>query len=550
VVALAAMAGTLWLSTAGLGRLVALRHRAGISGLLRLEAAVVMALVAIAFARAWVLVEMLRDAGTPAALAQAARVYSGGFVVLAAASATALDRSDGFAARLLTWSERPMLLLAGGFAGLIAVSTMLLSLPISVASITDISIVDSLFTATSAACVTGLSVNDVGATYTNFGELVILLTIQLGGLGIMTLAALLLTAAKDAGLEQQSLYCAMLEARHPGELRSMMRTIVATTLAIELGGALLLALAFRHDPNLGDRSLLWMALFHSVSAFCNAGFALWSGNLAPFTESPFTQLVIAALIVLGGLGFPVMRELWRRERARIARTVHPALPRPHRLSLQSRVVLASSAALLVVGAWLIGVLEHSQSLAKLGLGDEIVNAVFASVTSRTAGFNTVDFGAMRDATLLVVMLLMFIGGSPGSCAGGIKTTTFATLVATMRAELRGRDPQLFGRALPAATVRRAVAVTALSAAIVFVVAVILSLLEPQPLSRLLFETVSAFGTVGLSTGITASLSIPSKLVLVVAMFLGRVGPLTVALAVGDGAARPRHRLASEALPIG
>lgn len=549
-VALAAMAVVVWSSSGGILITLARRGlRVGRSGLVRTEVGLTLALVGLLLARAWILYRALQD-GDAVHVAAAARTYTGAFIGVGVLALTVFADTDRFAKLLLLLSERPARMLASSFALMIAIGTTLLSLPASVHRLSDVSLIDSLFTITSAVCVTGLTVNDVAATYTPFGLAVILVGIQLGGIGIMALAALALTASRDAGLEQQSLYCTMLEARNPADLRSMMRGIVSATLLVEAIGALLLYLAWRDHPATADRSVLWLSVFHAVSAFCNAGFALFPGNLAPFTSSIVVQLVIMVLIILGGLGFPVMRELYRQSRARLRRLHLPTAPRPPRLSLQTRVVLFMTTTLVLGGAWFFFILEHSQSLAALPPVDQIVGALFASVTTRTAGFSTVDFGAMREATLFGAMLLIFIGGSPGSTAGGIKTTTAATLGATLRAELRGRDPELFGRALPSDTIRRAFAVVAIGAAVVFTLTLALSLLERQPFVKLLFEAVSAFGTAGLSTGITPLFSAGGKLVLILGMFIGRVGPLTVALAVGAAGARRRHKLAAESLPIG
>ncbi|MBI2892413.1 MAG: TrkH family potassium uptake protein [Deltaproteobacteria bacterium] len=484
------------------------------------------------------------------ASAGAARTYDLVFaaVSLVALLFTRLPRTLAALANLL--GKRPALVLAGSFAAMIAVGTLLLVLPISVRRVADVSFIDSLFTMTSAVCVTGLVVNEVGETYTFFGQLVILGGIQLGGIGIMTIAALVPLLRRDGPLETRERYASMLEARHVGELRSMVAGVLIATLAIEALGALGLWGAAVADPTLQGRPLVWPAIFHSISAFCNAGFALYEGNLVRFAPGAWFQLVIMALIVLGGLGFGVLREVWLAGLARVGRFFSRGVSRPPRLSLHARVVLWMTAGLIALGAVAIGALEAGHALGHLRVGPMVIGALFSSVTTRTAGFNTVDFGAMRDGTLFLVCILMFIGGSPGSCAGGIKTTTAATIAAALKAELFGHEPSLGGRAIPATVLRRAIAVAAICCAIVATAVLALTLTERQPFLRLLFEATSAFGTVGLSTGITPSLTVPGKLVIVATMFVGRVGPLTIALAVGRAVGHRPYRLAQEGLSIG
>lgn len=552
IAAVVVMLGSLAASTRGALRLAELKSLlARRAGLLKFEVALVLGLASVWLGRVYVLARQISPAdGTETEHAQAARTYTIFFLLLATVAWLFVREAVRVARLLLRLSRRPALLLAGSFGALIAIGTTLLALPFSVRRMADISFVDSLFTMTSAVCVTGLVVNDVGETYTGFGQLVLLMGIQLGGIGIMTLAGLVLTARKDADLQAHSRYAAMHDARSIEHLRTMMRSIVVATLTIEAVGALLLWLAWADDPRLAGRSPLWVALFHAVSAFCNAGFSLFPRGLIDFAHDRFVQIVLLLLVVLGGIGFPVLRELWARgaERARYALELRH--PPPRRLTLSTRVVLGTTAALVVGGAIVVGLLESTGALRPLGVLDGALNALFTSVTARTAGFNTIDVGALRDATLLVLIALMFVGGSPASCAGGIKTTTAAAIAAALAGELRGREPQMGGRALPAEVIRRAIAVAALSTAIVLLVTLVLTLTETKPFLPIAFEAVSAFATVGLSTGLTPDLTIAGKLVIVATMFVGRVGPLTIAAAVGEQNRRERYRLAQEGLPIG
>jgi trk system potassium uptake protein TrkH len=281
-------------------------------------------------------------------------------------------------------------------------------------------------------------------------------------------------------------------------------------------------------------------VFHAVSAFCNAGFSLFAGNMTQFAGDVGVQVVLMVLIVLGGLGFPVLMEVVRTGWQRLRRVVDSKASAPARVGLTTRVVLTTSGVLVVAGMVAVLALEFTGALTPAGeamTGGRVLGALFASVNARTAGFNTVDLGVMRDATLLLMCALMFIGGSPASTAGGIKTTTAAVVMATLRGELRGREPELGGRAIAAEALRKAIAVSALSLLIVLTVVLLLTLTEDQPFIRLVFEAVSAFATVGLSTGITASLTVAGKLIIAAAMFVGRVGPFTIALAAAT-AARP------------
>jgi trk system potassium uptake protein TrkH len=519
-------------------------------GILRLETVVMLALAGFLLARGWVLYRQLFPAAGAEGRVYAAQTYDVVFVVLAAMQLGLLAAEEKLARGLLRMARRPALLLATSFAAMIVVGALLLTLPISVHRVADISFIDSLFTSTSAVCVTGLVVNDVGATYTMFGQVVLLLLIQLGGIGIMTITALAATFRPEGALAAQGQYAKMLDARSLGELRGLVRSVVVSTVAIEAIGALLLYAAWSGDPRLAGLSTAWAAIFHSVSAFCNAGFALWSTNLMPFNDAPFVQTVIMALIILGGIGFPVIMELWRQGTTRVRRLIASDTPRPPRLSLATRVVLTTSLLLVLGGALLVATFEATGTLADRSFVERIFNSFFSSVTTRTAGFNTLDLGAMRDATLLVVIVLMFIGGSPGSCAGGIKTTTAATIGAALIGELRGAEPQLARRAIAPEMIRRAVAVFATYVALVVLFTLLLTIVEAKPFLPLTFETVSALGTVGLSTGITPTLTVAGKLILSAAMFVGRTGPLTIALAVGRQTRRQPYNLARESLPIG
>jgi len=405
------------------------------------------------------------------------------------------------------------------FLALIAAGTLALKLPWATPREAPIGWVDALFTSTSAACVTGLTVRDTGAGFTLFGQGVILLLIQVGGLGVMTFGLFIAVAAGRFSLDQRQLVEQTLAGEHTYAPRDLVRLVLTFTLACEALGALWLWVALRDDlPRAA-----WQAVFHSVAAFANAGFSLLPDNLVRFRGDAAVNAGVMVLIVLGGLGFLAVQNLFTQRF------------RWQRLALHTRLVVATSALLIGAGAAGFWAIERGGALAGLAPGEQLLASLFQSVTARTAGFNTIDFARLAPATLLGIIVLMFIGGSPGSCAGGIKTTTAATLVVALRAQLAGRRyVNVFGRTLSRQTV--SVAVAATTAALVAANAGLFALLVLQPDGRLrfadyAFEAMSALGTVGLSTGVTPTLEPGSRLVLVALMFLGRVGPLTLAAVV-------------------
>ena len=438
-------------------------------------------------------------------------------------------RLGGFVREL---QRRPVALLALSFLALIVVGTFLLLLPAATTSQKGASFITALFTAVSAVCVTGLTVVDIGTYFSRFGQGLILSLIQLGGLGIMTFyAGLAVLVGGRLGLGQRRTISAVVaESRHE-EIGHTLRYIILFTVLAEVTGTLLLFMRWLGDLNTPLQAAYY-ALFHSVSAFCNAGFALYSRNLMVYQTDFLVNMVMMALIVTGGLGFSVVHELVNRESLR--RSPREVLKR---LSAHARMVLLTTAILIGSGAVLFLVLEFNNALAGLPLPAKLLAALFQAVTPRTAGFSTVPLGALRPTTIFLWSLLMFIGASPGGTGGGIKTTTAAVLFLTIRSRIIGReDPEFSGRSIVKDTVYRAASIAALAAGIVSVAFALLLVFEPLPFTSLLFEVVSAFGTVGLSTGITPSLSAAGKLCLVVLMFTGRVGPLTLALVM-----QPRER---------
>jgi trk system potassium uptake protein len=420
-----------------------------------------------------------------------------------------------------------------GFIAVILAGTALLMMPFATSSGQWNSPITALFTATSAVCVTGHVVVDTATHFSGLGQFVIMLLVQIGGLGYMTVTTfLLLLLGRRFGLKDKIAIQQALDRRSLQGSNQILRSIVATTLIFELTGAFLLLLEF--VPRVGWPKGLWFAIFHSVSAWNNAGFALFSDNLVSYQGSLLLNMVITGLIIFGGIGYEVILELYLMLREQITnssiRTVR---------SLNFRVAVSTTIFLLLGGTlsiWLIE-MRNTQTLATLGTGQQLLAAWFQAVTSRTAGFNTMDVSKMTTAGLFITIALMLIGGCPGGTAGGIKTTTARILASSNYAVLQGKESVvLYRRQVPNALILKAIGVTFGSIMTVIIATVIISLVEPPKLHfiQILFEVVSAFGTVGLSMGITADLNPLSKLVLVATMYIGRVGILLlIAALLGD-----------------
>ncbi|MCK6545416.1 hypothetical protein L6R52_06065 [Myxococcota bacterium] len=423
---------------------------------------------------------------------------------------------------------------------------LLLAMPISSTIPGGLTLVDALFTAMSAVCVTGLTVVDTGSVLSPFGQLVVLVLIQVGGLGVMTLSAMI-TLAVGRSLTSHTEVAiggTFGSSDTPGAVNRLIRGIATGTLAIEAVGALLLFLLVRdRHEHLADAA--WFSVFHAVSAFNNAGFGLHATNLVPYASSPAVLHVIGLLIIFGGTGYGVINGLARLGIPTLRRAPRPSIP------LHTKLVVATSAVLLVAGFVGVLALEWNGALAPLGVWDKLHNAWFQSVTLRTAGFNSVDFGALTKATMLLMMVQMFIGASPGSTGGGIKTVTAAVLFLSVRTIFSAREEaEAFGRRIDAPIVHRAMAVTILSLGIVTAGAMLL-LFTQQTIAfeALVFEAVSAFATVGLTIGATPALDDPGKLIVMALMLIGRVGPLTAVAALELGKT-PAHRFPREEVIVG
>ncbi|MGK7312418.1 MAG: TrkH family potassium uptake protein [Candidatus Longimicrobiales bacterium M2_2A_002] len=449
------------------------------------------------------------------------------------------DGSRGFArweigdpARASFWSRlTPPQLFVGSFLGLILAGTFgLLWLPGLYVG-PGLGFVDALFTATSAVCVTGLIVVDTATYFTPWGQAFVLLLLQLGGLGIIAFTTLIILGlGRRLSLRHESLAGTGARVAEEIDHRRLAWAIIKYTLAFEVAGAVILYALW--GSRLGWGSAAWHAIFQSVSAFCNAGFSTFSDSLIGFRRSTVSLTVMAVLIVAGGLGFLVLEELWIWGRRK---------PERHRfrLSLHSRLVLTTTAVLLLGGWIAYGMLEWTGVLGGLGIVDRLGNALFMSATARTAGFNAVDYAAAADDTNFLTILLMAVGGSPGSTAGGLKTTTFALIGLLALSRLRGREVvSVWGRSVPGETIQRAVGLFVLG----FVVITLalfgyahteLDVLQSgrQPFFIHMFEAVSAFNTVGLSLGATPDLSVGGRWLTIFLMYVGRVGPLVFAAAL-------------------
>jgi trk system potassium uptake protein len=495
---------------------------------------------------------LLRADGRPE-FAGAARSYS--LLVLVAAAVGLFARSMPAARLMALVSDHPARLMALSFGGAGVLGAALLSLPIAVERMSHVSVVDNLFTAFSAVCVTGLAVNNLAETYTVFGQAVICALIQVGGLGIMVLsAAFVILAGQKLRVKSSAVIAQMVDASSLASMRRTVMMIILFTLLIEAAGAVLLYARFEHYPELATRfggalagpgNLWWAAIFHSVSGFCGAGMSNAQAGLVPLVGDAGVLFTVALLGLLGGLGFPVLDELSRAAFNKLRRRRLPAL------SLHTRISLRVTALLLALMALVYGVFEWGRSLAHLHPLARLGAAAFHSVTALTSGFNVVDIGAMQPAVLVLTCAAMFIGACPGSTAGGIKTTTLAVLFASMRAELRGQTtPELLDRALPELVVRKAIGVAFLSLALVLLGSILLMLLEPHDPLAMAFEATSALSTTGLSTGITPKLGTPAKVLVILMMFIGRIGPLTIVLAFSVNAKPRPVELPRERILIG
>lgn len=438
-----------------------------------------------------------------------------------------LRRRPGMSSRL----RHPTQVIASGFGTAILIGAALLSLPLATDSGERPPVIDALFTATSAVCVTGLVTVDTGQYWSTFGEVVILALIQVGGLGIMTLATMFaILVSGRLRLRTQLIAQVETKTARLHDVRRLVRNVVIFNLGSEVVIATILTVRFLTGYDMPLGAALYDGVFHAISAFNNAGFSVYSDSLMRFVSDPWISLTVAVAFIVGGLGFPVAFELARSWR------------RPREWSVLTRITLAATVPLLVIGTVVIGLTEFNnpRTLGPLDDQGKFLAAFFASATPRTAGFNSIDTAGMHPESWLFTDLLMFIGGGSAGTAGGIKVTTLGLLALVIWAEMRGEPRVNVGRRrIPETNQRQALAIALLAVGLVAVSTFILMHLSPHRLDQVLFEVVSAFGTVGLSTGITADLPRSGHVLIIVLMFAGRIGPLTLfsALALRERARR-------------
>ncbi len=419
----------------------------------------------------------------------------------------------------------PVQIIAIGFAVIIFFGGFILTLPISSANGERTPFIDGVFTATSAVCVTGLVTVDTGTHWSYFGKTVIIMLIQIGGLGFMSFAALIsLLIGKRITLKERLIMQESLNLSSLQGIVKLVRYILAFTFSIEILGALILSTQF--IPEFGIAKGIYYSLFHAISAFCNAGFDLMGNfnSLVNYSDNAVIIVTIAMLIIIGGLGFYVWDEIYNYRKNK-------------KLSLHAKIVISMTLILIVVGSILFYIFEfsNSETMGPMSLKGKILSSFFTSVSPRTAGFNSINLGSMTMASVLLMIILMFIGGSPGSTAGGIKTSTLGVLLMTVVSVIRGReDTELFKKRINKELVYKAFAVVVVALSLVFLVTIVLSITERasgSPFEYYLFEAASAFGTVGSTLGLTTKLTTIGKIIVALTMYSGRIGPLTLVLAI-------------------
>jgi len=445
-------------------------------------------------------------------------------------------------------SVRPAQILVFSYLSIITLGTVLLYAPRATAAAERISFIDALFTATSATCVTGLIVQDTGSYFSQYGQIVILVLIQIGGLGLMTFTMFFsIIFSGRLGLREVVVLQDVMSYEILSKISRLIILILFLTLVFEVAGACLLYNLW-DDPGMAKPTRIYYSVFHAISSFCNAGFSLYKDSFMGYSHNAIFNLVVPLLIIFGGLGFAVHYDILSLIKDKITRKSRGAVAvlaesaPPFRVSLHAKIVLGTTLILLIVGFLLFFTFEYNGALKALPLSDKVTISFFQSVTPRTAGFSTVDFSGLKSPTLFTTMMLMFIGASPGSTGGGIKTVTLAVLIIMVISVIRNRENVEVGKKMiPSASIKQAVVVIVLALGLVSLSCLVLLYIEQAKgfsFLQVAFETVSAFGTVGLSTGITGSLSTLGKVIIIITMFCGRIGPLFLTLAlIGRGFAR-------------
>lgn len=441
--------------------------------------------------------------------------------------------------KIQNFKLNPPAVLAIGFASLVLIGSLLLNLPMATKSGESIGYLNALFTSSSAVCVTGLVVVNTGEFWSLFGQIVIIILIQMGGLGFMTMATIVaLILGKKITLKERLIIKEQLNQSTMSGLVRLTRYVIFLTFSVEAIGAVLLSTKF--IPLYGRAKGIWFSIFHAISAFCNAGFDITGNSMVPFQNDLFINLVVSALIIIGGIGFTVIFDVSKNRRF-------------SKMSLHSKLVLTMTMILLFLGTIIFYLLEinNPNTLGNINGGGKVVASFFQSVVTRTAGFNSVDTSLISDTSAFLFIIFMFIGASPGSTGGGIKVTTFGSIILATISSVKGeRDVVAFKKRISNDVVQKSLAIVAISITLIIIVSFILTVTEDAVFLELLFESTSAFGTVGLSRGVTPNLSSIGKMIIMLTMYIGRVGPLTMAFAFGQGKNKRKYRYAEENIMVG
>ena len=439
-------------------------------------------------------------------------------------------------------SNNPPVILLTSFLVAIVVGGLLLMLPIATVPGSRTSLIGALFTSTSATCVTGLIVYDTATHFTLFGQFVILLLLQIGGLGIMTISsAFAVIMGQKMSIRKESMMQSMVGGSNKLDMKNLVRSIIIATIVIEMIGAVILYFTFRQEFTSVHRAIYY-SVFHSVSAFCNAGFSLFDNSLMNYRFSLNINFVISALIIIGGIGFPVLSDLRRNMFNKTGFK---------RLTLHSKIVLSTTLILIIVGIIGFFIAEYHNIMQGYTFSQRMFASYFQSVTTRTAGFNTIDNGMLSKGSVMLSLLLMFIGASPGSTGGGVKTTAIAVIVVSVLAMFgKNRDVNIFNRRVAESIIKRVMALIAMAFILIFAMTFLLFLSDDFSFEQTLFEAISAFGTVGLSMGITSQLSDIGQIIIISLMYLGRVGPLTLIFAISETQEKSNFKFSEEKFSIG
>jgi len=422
------------------------------------------------------------------------------------------------------------------------IGTVLLLMPMSTAEGNSTNLVGALFTSTSATCVTGLIVYDTGTHFSLFGQLIILFLIQIGGLGIMTIStSFAILTGQRLSFRGESIMQNVINEQTRFDMMSLVKNIVIATLVFELIGAVFLYTRFAGDYESTSQAI-FSSIFHSISAFCNAGFSLNAESMMAYRSHIGVNITMMLLIIFGGLGFSVLVDLKRNlldKRSLVRFTLH------------TKIVLVTTVTLILLGFILYFISEFNHSMENFTLKERVLGSMFQSVTTRTAGFNTTDTAHMSKASVFISLILMFIGASPGSTGGGIKTTSFAVIILSVVAILSSnRDVIVFRRRLSDILVRRVMALIAISIMLIFIIIFLLMIIEPFSFEHIAFEVISAFGTVGLSMGITPYLSETGRILITILMYFGRIGPLTFIFALSRKKMQTDYQFSEEKISVG